>query len=412
MDRLPGTVPGEPGRSRLGGRNAVGVAARGALIVGFAAALAACLAFVRPDATVLFVAYGGAGAYLAVRRPANSVGWMLMVVAAGLAMGSVHVSAGLADLQSGHLDPFGAASAWVYGWGWSLVMGGIVGIGLVYPSGRLPSGRWRRAGFAALAATVILAVLMAIGPTLAVLPAGSVDEAAVPNPFGLDPTGSATSWIPDPSELFAMMSLVTLSSLISMVVRFRRSTGLERLQYRWLVAAVVLVVLGTLIWVVATQVMGMDTQGGVQVVVLLTYPAIPISIAIAVLRYRLYEIDRLVSRTISYALLTGVLAAVFGAAVISLQALLAGVTQGETLAVAASTLVAFALFQPLRRRLQSAVDRRFDRARHDYGRTAEAFAERLRAEVDLQAVTSDLDATVRDAIAPAGLGLWLRRSEP
>ena len=111
----------------------------------------------------------------------------------------------------------------------------------------------------------------------------------------------------------------------------------------------------------------MATQGGVQLIVLLTYPSIPIAIAIAVLRYRLYEIDRVVSRTISYALVTGVLAGVFAAAVISLQTLLARVTQGETLAVAASTLVAFALFQPLRRRVQSAVDRRFDRARHDHG---------------------------------------------
>ena len=385
-----------------------GLVVRGALVFAFAAAVVACLAFVRLDATVLFLAYGGAGAYLVIRRPANSIGWLLMVVAAGLALGSVRVTAGLADLQSGDLDPIGAASAWAYGWGWSLVMGGFVGIALVYPTGRLPFGRGRWAGGAALAAVAIMAVLMAVGPTLSVLPAGSVDEVVVPNPLVLDAPGSALSWIPSPDVLFPLMSIVALAALISMLARFRRSTGLERLQYRWLVAALVVVALGTAAWVIATQIMGMATQGGAQLLVLATYPSIPIAIAIAVLRYRLYEINRVVSRTISYALVTGVLAVVFAAAVIALQALLAGVTQGETLAVAASTLVAFALFQPLRGRVQSAVDRRFDRARHDHGLTAAAFAERLRAEVDLPTVTADLDATVRRVMAPTGASLWLR----
>ncbi len=385
-----------------------GLVARGALVIAFAAAVVACLAFVRLDATVLFLAYGGAGAYLVIRRPANSIGWLLLVVAAGLALGSVRVTAGLAGLQSGDLDPIGAASAWAYGWGWSLVMGGFVGIALVYPTGRLPSVRGRWAGGAALAAVAVMAVLMAVGPTLSVLPADSVDEVVVPNPLALDPTGAFLSWIPSPDVLFPLMSLVALAALISMFVRFRRSTGLEHLQYRWLVAALVVVALGTAAWVIATQIMGMATQGGAQLLVLATYPSIPIAIAIAVLRYRLYEINRVVSRTISYALVTGVLAVVFAAAVIALQALLAGVTQGETLAVAASTLVAFALFQPLRGRVQSAVDRRFDRARHDHGLTAAAFAERLRAEVDLPTVTADLDATVRRVMAPTGATLWLR----
>ncbi len=394
-----------------GGMSTVGLVARTAFITVVVAATIACLVFVPLDATVLFIAYGGAGAYLVVRRPANSIGWLLLVVASGLALGDVRVTAGLADLQSGDLDPAGAASAWVYGWAWSFVLGGLLGITLVYPSGRLPAGRGRWTSRAALVAVVLLTVLMAIGPTLIVLPAGSTTEVAVPNPLALDPTGSWTAWIPSSDELFPMMGLLALMGLISMLARFRRSTGLERLQYRWLIAALVVVTLGTMTWVIATQGMGMETQGGVQLIVLLTYPAIPIAIAIAVLRYRLYEIDRVVSRTISYALVTGVLVTVFAVAVISLQAVLAEVTQGETLAVAASTLVAFALFQPLRRRVQSAVDRRFDRTRHDYGLTAGAFAERLRSEVDLPTVTADLDATVRSVMAPSGIGLWLRRSD-
>lgn len=131
---------------------------------------------------------------------------------------------------------------------------------------------------------------------------------------------------------------------------------------------------------------------------------------VAILRYRLYEIDRLISRTIGWAIVTGLLVAVFAGAVVGLQALLAGFTQGQTLAVAASTLVAFALFQPVRRQVQRAVDRRFDRARYDAERTAGAFADRLRDETDIETVTADLTATTRAALAPAGLGIWIRRS--
>ena len=134
----------------------------------------------------------------------------------------------------------------------------------------------------------------------------------------------------------------------------------------------------------------------------------PAAIAIAVLRYRLYEIDRIISRTLSWATVTGVLLVVFAGLVVGLQALLSGVTQGQTLAVAASTLAAFALFQPVRRSVQRAVDRRFDRARYDSERTAAAFAERLRTEVDLEAVAVDLTGSVERALRPRTLGIWLK----
>ena len=144
----------------------------------------------------------------------------------------------------------------------------------------------------------------------------------------------------------------------------------------------------------------MDAFGVAFVPVLLAYAAVPAAIAVAVLRYRLYEIDRIISRTLSWATVSGVLVVVFAGLVVGLQALLTGVTQGQTLAVAASTLVAFALFQPVRRRVQRAVDRRFDRARYDSERTAAAFAERLRTEVDLDAVARDLDRLGRARAAP------------
>ena len=384
------------------------IVARVGLIALFGIASIAGLVLVRWDAAVLFVAYGGAGVYLAIRRPTNGIGWLLVVMALGLALGSFKVTADLAELQAGSPDALGAATAWVYGWGWSLVMLGFAGIAFVYPSGRWPSGPWGQVGRAAVATIVLLTVLMAIGPTLAVLPAGSVDEAEVPNPLAFVLPPAASRLIPPPDVLFTLMSFAGLAGLVSMVARFRRSTGLERLQYRWLVAAVALVAVGTATWVILTQVLHFATQGGAQLIVLLTYPAVPIAIAIAVLRYRLYEINRIVSRTISYTLVTGVLAAVFAIAVVTLQTVLADVTQGDTLTVAASTLIAITLFQPLRRRIQAVVDRRFDRSAYDNARTSAAFSLRLGGQVELATVTAELDVTVRDVLAPTRVGIWLR----
>jgi hypothetical protein len=139
---------------------------------------------------------------------------------------------------------------------------------------------------------------------------------------------------------------------------------------------------------------------------------VPVAVGIAVTRHRLYEIDRLLSRTIGWALVTGLLLALFGATVVGLQALLADVTQGQTLAVAASTLVAFALFQPVRRRVQSAVDRRFDRSRYDGERTAAAFADRLRDQIDLASLETDIGATVAAALRPTSTGVWIRLANP
>jgi DNA integrity scanning protein DisA with diadenylate cyclase activity len=145
---------------------------------------------------------------------------------------------------------------------------------------------------------------------------------------------------------------------------------------------------------------------------LVAFPTVPIAVGIAVLRYRLYEIDRIISRTIAWAVVTGVLVGVFFGAVVALQALLTDFTQGETVAVAASTLVAAAVFQPLRRRVQRAVDRRFDRAAYDARQTVEAFARRLRDEVALDAVVTDLLEMVATSMKPTSLALWLRPAAP
>jgi hypothetical protein len=193
-------------------------------------------------------------------------------------------------------------------------------------------------------------------------------------------------------------------AIVAVVVRFRRSQGVERAQMKWLIASVSLMaLLFSISWVKLFGPSDLIDNASVVAGIL-----VPIAIGIAVLRYHLYDIDRIVSRTLGWAIVSGVLVAVFAGLVVALQALLAPVTKENTLAVAASTLVAFALFQPLRRRVQHAVDRRFDRARYDGQRTVDAFAEHLRSEVDLGVLRSSLTATASDAVRPVSAGVWLR----
>ena len=194
------------------------------------------------------------------------------------------------------------------------------------------------------------------------------------------------------------------AAVVAVVVRYRRADEVERHQLKWLiaVAAVAAVAFPVAFIVPPSPVADAAFLAG-----LLALLALPLAIGIAILRYRLYDIDRIISRTIGWAVVSGLLVGAFAILVVGLQAALTGVTQGETLAVAASTLVAFALFQPVRRTVQRAVDRRFDRSRYDAQLTADAFAERLRDEVDLDTLAAELERTVSSAIRPTAASLWL-----
>jgi hypothetical protein len=197
-----------------------------------------------------------------------------------------------------------------------------------------------------------------------------------------------------------------------LITRYRRGDRVERLQIRWLVSAVVVCVVG-FIATVAAYALRTDGPPIAQSTTLVAYAGIllmPIAIGVAVLRYRLFEIDRIISRTIGWAIVTGVLVAVFAGTVVGLQAILTGFTQGQTLAVAASTLVAFVLFQPVRRRVQSIVDRRFNRARYDAEGTAAAFAERQRDHVNIAGLKVDIASTIDSALSPATVAVWIRTS--
>jgi len=269
---------------------------------------------------------------------------------------------------------------------------------LLYPSGHLPSPRWRIVAVVALVAITIGAIQTATTPG-PLGNFGNVDNpVALPQPFSdiVQALGSASLLLAPP--------IITLV-LVNLVLRFRRSVGVERQQIKWFLAVASVAAIAIVASIVTVTGPISDTGW---LVGLVAIGCLPLAVGIAILRYRLYEIDRVVSRTISYAVITAVLVVVFGGFNLVLEAALATLTQASTLAVAGSTLIVFALFQPLRRRVQAVVDRRFDRERYEGDRIARAFAERLRDEVDPERLRDEIDRVLAQTMAPAGTAIWLR----
>jgi hypothetical protein len=271
------------------------------------------------------------------------------------------------------------------------------GLALVFPTGRFPSRRW------ALPVGMVAAP-MVVGTMIDLFLPGQIATGTPGshNPLGIEalPVGlGAAAEVLEAAGLLGFMIL----AVAAVLTRYRSGDVTLRQQLRWFIAAVLLAAVPLPISIV-------PGVGGPEwaLVACVGLMLVPISVGIAVTRHRLYEIDRLISRSIGWALVTGVLVAIFAGTVVGLQAIFTSITRGETLAVAASSLVAFALFQPLRRRIQTAVDRRFDRARYDGERTLAAFAERLRNEVDLASLESDIAGTVVLALRPSSIGVWLR----
>jgi hypothetical protein len=340
------------------------------------------------------------GGIIEWRRPGHTIGRLLMLSGPLYAL----LSAGwlTAETLQPLVDPgvyqvvnwAGSVLSWP---GVALIIGWVP---LLFPTGSLPGPRWRiPAG--------ILVVVSGIGlVALAVRPGPLYDGTGLGSPIAIEGWPRFLQVFVDaiPLELLALVVL----AVAGLITRYRRGGRVERLQIRWFVAAVAVCGAG-FAGVVVEQ--AARTDDGPLVSALVAYAgilAMPIAIGIAITRYRLFEIDRLISRTIGWAVVTGVLVAVFAGLVVGLQALFASVTQGQTLAVAASTLVAAALFQPVRRRVQHAVDHRFDRARYDGERTAAAFAERLRDQIDLGGLEADIAATVGAALRPTSTGIWIR----
>lgn len=279
---------------------------------------------------------------------------------------------------------------------WPIVIA-LIGIPLIFPDGHLISRRWRW--------LVVLAVVaMAVDTLSSALTPGPVGPANLPNPLAVPELAPLASWL---GAFASLSSIIGFGGAAAALwVRYRRGDVIERQQLKWLLAVAALAA----IFFPAAFIVPDPTVSDVAFILgSLTLVAFPIAIAIAVLHYRLFEIDRIVSRTVAYLVITAMLIGAYAVAILVLQAPLETVTGANTVSVALSTLVVAALFQPLRRRVQAIVDRQFDRARFDADRTTAAFSERLRDEVDIAAVTGDLDATVRTALKPSALGLWLRR---
>jgi len=350
---------------------------------------------------VVVVTVSGVGTFLAVRVPGNVIGWLLL--ASGLLFGYGILSGGYAYRSID--DPAGLwPGTALLGWLNNLlflppVMIVVVAVPLVFPDGHLLSPRWRWVAAALAIGTLAAGVRPAFAP-------GPMGDLGIDNPFGRPGLEPLINTI---DTLAAVTALpVFIASMASVVVRYRRGGPIERHQLKWLIAVTALAA-ASLPFAFVGGTLGLTVAANAAWFVgFLAIAALPIAIGIAILRYRLFEIDRIISRTLGWAIVTGVLVAVFAGAVVLLQAVLATFTQENTIAVAASTLIAFALFQPLRLRVQHAVDRRFDRSRYDGERTVDAFADRVRNEVDLGTLRTSLSATASAAVRPAAVGVWLR----
>jgi len=349
------------------------------------------------------------GVLIVLRRPGNLVGWTLAALGVGLVLTFAGFgSAGVRTEQFGPNDTLAGLFLWIGVVAFNPTMALVGLVMLFFPDGHLPSPRWK-GPISALAVMIVAAtVVIAIKP-------GEFDPSLPPNPFGLDhPIVAALAPV-----ALVIASAGSLGSILFGAVavgsRFLRARGDTREQLKWFLGAVALVAVSIVPGIVVTQTPWSTTSdGGSQefglfdIVGSASLALVPISIGVAVLRYRLYDIDRLISRTLSWALVTVVLLAVFGTGILAIQGVLSGVTNGETLAVAVSTLAAVALFQPVRRRIQGVIDRRFDRARYDAGIVIEGLADRLRDPSELSALGIEIVRVATETVRPASAAVWIR----
>lgn len=328
----------------------------------------------------LYVPYAAVGTFLAIRRPGNVVGGLLVLFGWAQCLGTLRVTASKEALVAGTASVPERLAASATGTLWAYAFVAFVGIAFLFPDGRLPAGAVGRLARVTLAGAVALALVITLHPTVNVLlPTGVAD---IPNVFS--PIPALHGSIPAGVVLFPLFAIPGIVAIAWTGYRYHRAAGLERLQLRWLVAALGRGGRGPGRLGAACCAGGGAEETTVGwVVVVIGYPAVPAAIAIAVMRYRLFAIDRIISRTISWTVVTGSLAVVFAGVVVGLQLILAPVAGGSSIAVAGSTLVVFAAFQPLRRRVHRLVDRRFKRTGAHTERAVEQFAAQLRDETDL-----------------------------
>ena len=357
----------------------------------------------QPFYLVGFLAFLTVGVLVASRRPENPIGWIFCAVALSnflWAFGWQYAVYALVT-EPGSL-PGGRVIAWL-GTGWSATLGwGLMAtfVPLLFPTGRLPSRRWRPVAWlaAALLALGMLALAFTPGPI-------SEEGPSVPNPAGMEGVGGALVLVENIA--ISLLLAIMVASVSSVVLRYRRSRGEERQQIKWFAFAIVLLVSSIVLGILANFAPGFGAVANALQV--LGVSSVPVAVGIAILRYRLYDIDRIINRTLVYGALTAALVLVYLGGVVLLQSVFRALTGQESqLAVVASTLAIAALFNPLRLRIQAFIDRRFYRQKYDAARTLESFGARLRDEVGLGALSADLLGVVGETVQPGHASLWLR----
>jgi hypothetical protein len=348
-----------------------------------------------------FTAFMVVGALIVAHRPGNAIGWIFSAVGLLAVTGALAQEyADYAYLTRPGSLPGAIVAAWYASWAWyPTVLLALLFTLLCFPTGRLLSPRWRPVAWLGGAAMAAFTALAALKSSL-----GVEEGRVVSNPIGL-------AGLQDPEEsmvgvvLLNLLLLMAVLAFVSLVIRFRRSRGDERQQLKWFTyagALVPLAALGDLLPVAVSN-----------LVVAAQFAFLPVAAGIAILRYRLYDIDRLINRTLVYGLLTVLLAGVYAGAVLVLGQLFGGLrAEPPSWVVAGATLAVAALFQPARRRIQAVVDRRFNRRKYDAAQTIQAFSTRLRDQVDLDTLSRELLAVVDQTMQPTRVSFWLRPPPP
>jgi cytochrome bd-type quinol oxidase subunit 2 len=332
------------------------------------------------------------GALVANRQPENPLGWIFTATAFFFSLGFTVYEYAIYAYLVRPGTPGGEAAAWIEGWFWfPAVFLPFTLLLLLFPNGRPPSRRWRPLVLVIMAALLVGTV----GASLAAGPLNGVEFQEIENPLGVE--GAETVSI----AAMIVLAVAGILSLTSLIVRLRRASGREREQLRFVVRAFAV---STVLLVIAFA-MHSDWSWPVMV---LAIAGIPISCGVAVIRHRLWDVDVVIRKTLVYGGVSALLAGLYFAIVIGLQAAFSGFTRGNDLAIAGSTLAVAALFRPVRARIQDLVDRRFYRRRYDAEQTLAAFNARLRDEIDLEALGRELGEAVRETMQPAHVSLWLK----
>ncbi|HEV2906485.1 MAG TPA: hypothetical protein VGZ50_04130 [Actinomycetota bacterium] len=349
-----------------------------------------------------FVAYATVGAIVVSRRPRNPVGWVFVAVGALAAVGALGESYLQAVRQSEALPSLAVWAAWTQEWFWfPLVALATLFTVLLFPSG-LPSPRWRPVLWVCVVAAVLGTLTAAFSPSL------QAGGRTIANPIGIDTIPRDFDENSVAFQIFGGTLLLGLvAATFSIFLRFRRSRGEERQQLKWFAFAAALMPSFLSVGIAFPAIEETATS---QVLFGSAILGIPVSCGIAITRYRLYDIDRVINRTLVYAILTALLVGIYVGGAVGLGGLVRSVTgqENNALVIAASTLAVAALFGPVRRRIQEFIDRRFYRSKYDAARTLDAFNAKLREQVDLDSLAGELVGVVRETMQPSHVFLWLR----